>query len=111
FGHVVGMLDLETPSIETNRDVIGERVRAGEIIVDQARELVAQKEHVVGKEIGMNDALRQISRPRFFEKGEFLLEKILQVALDFVGAFAAAFVEWPPARDRERIRALARIIE
>src|SRR5580693_4778715 len=37
FGDVVGMIGLEAPRVEADRDVIGERVAAGEIEIDQAR--------------------------------------------------------------------------
>jgi hypothetical protein len=43
------MIRLEAPAVEADRDVIGERVGAGEIEVDQARQFVAKKKHVVRK--------------------------------------------------------------
>src|SRR5438132_1624366 len=111
LGHVVGMICLEAPGIEANRDVVGERVGAGEIEVDQSGELVAEEEHVVGKEIGVDDALRQVRWPRFFEMRQLGGEKLLQVGLYLVCAGAAILVERPPAADRKRIGAAALEIE
>src|SRR5580704_1667975 len=55
FSDIVGEVLLEAPGVETDRNVVGEGIGAGEIKVDQARQLVAKKEHVVWKEIGMDD--------------------------------------------------------
>ena len=56
LGNVVGAVLFEAPSIEDDRDVIGQQVVAGEIELDQARKLVAEEEDVVGEEISMDDA-------------------------------------------------------
>ena len=60
LGHVVGMVRLETPGVQADRDVIGQHVGAGEIEVDQPRQPVAEEEHIVGEQVGVNDAVRQI---------------------------------------------------
>ena len=63
LGDVEGMIRLETPGVQADRDVIGQHVVAGEREVDQPRQLVAEEEHVVGKQIGVDHAVRQIVRP------------------------------------------------
>src|SRR5215831_1419077 len=49
---------LEAPGIEHHRDVVGECVVAGEVEVDKSRDLAFHEEHVVGKEVGVDHALR-----------------------------------------------------
>ena len=68
LGDVVGAILLEAPGVQADRDVIGEQIVAGEIEIDQAGQLVAEEEDVVGKEIGMDDAGRQVLRPVGFEE-------------------------------------------
>src|SRR5713226_8562869 len=46
LGHIVRMVGFEAPGIEADGDVVGERVGAGEVEIDQARELVAEEEHI-----------------------------------------------------------------
>jgi hypothetical protein len=60
------MIRLETPGVETDGDVVGERIGAGEIEIDQAGELGTEEEHVVRKQVGMDHALRQVFRPSLF---------------------------------------------
>src|SRR4029450_8420733 len=105
FAHIVGMVSLEAPGVEADRDVVGERVRAGEVEIDKSGKLVAEEEHVVGKEIGVDDAMRQIRRPCVFEMRELGREKLLQLGLHLVHARAAALVERPPAINRKRVDA------
>src|SRR5262245_15773570 len=105
------MVGLEAPSVETYRDIISERIVAGEIEVDHPRQPVAEEEHVVRKEIRMDHALRQAARPVTLECGEFLLDQIAQRALHLVDAIAAMPEQRPPAVDRERVSPLACEIE
>src|SRR5262249_58702829 len=105
------MVGLEAPGIEANRDVVSKRVRAGEIEVDQSRELVAEKEHVVGEEIGVDDALRQFRRPRRLEMRQLGGEELLQAGLHLVRPRAAILVKRPPTADRKRIGAAVLEIE
>ena len=65
------MIRLETPGVEADGDVVDQRVGAGEIEIDQPRQLVAEKEYVVGKQVGVDDALRQSLRPFALEQIEF----------------------------------------
>ena len=74
LGHVEGVVALEAPGVERDGDVVGQRIVAGEIEVDQAGELVAEEEDVVGKEIGVDDALRQVGRPVGLQVIELLLD-------------------------------------
>jgi len=54
---------LETPGVEADGDVIGEHVGAGKGEIDQTGHPLAEKEHVVRKQIGVDHALRQIPGP------------------------------------------------
>src|SRR3990172_2758460 len=67
LGDIEAAVSLEAPGIEADGDVVSERVIAGEIEVDQAGNLVAEKEDIVGEEVGMDDALRQVGPPGTFE--------------------------------------------
>ena len=49
LGDVETTVALEAPRIETDREVIYEKVIAGEIKVDQAGKFATQKKYVVGK--------------------------------------------------------------
>ncbi len=103
------MIRLEAPGVEADGDVVGEHIVAGEIEIDQAGQLVAEEEDVVGKQIGMDDALRQIARPGFFQN-----ERVRSRRSHFrpgctPSASPAAHLEQrPPARDRQRVRARVR---
>src|SRR5262249_38528352 len=108
---VVGMVNLEAPGVEADRDVIGKRIGAGEVEVDQAGELIAEKEDIVGEQIGMDYSLRQGTRPVPLEVAELLGEERPEVALHFVGMRAAMLVERPPAVDRQGVGALERKVE
>src|SRR5581483_12260693 len=47
LGDVEGMIHLETPGVETNRDVVSQSIDAGKVEIDEAREPVAEKKDVV----------------------------------------------------------------
>src|SRR5215204_3497794 len=97
------MIGLEAPGVEADGDIEGERVGAGEIEVDQPGEPVAQEEHVVGKQIGVDDALRQVAWPAYFEMVELRLDGRAHAVLYAVGPRRGLFEQRPPARDRERV--------
>jgi len=97
------MIVLKTPGVEANGDVVGERIGAGEVEVDQPGQPVAEEKHIVGKQIGMDDALRQAGRPVTFEHVEFGRDQRIDIALHLVGALATAVVKRPPAGDRQRV--------
>ena len=61
--HVERAVGLEAPGVEADAEVVGEEIVAGEIEVDQAGQLVAEEEHVVGKQVGVDDAARQAGGP------------------------------------------------
>src|SRR5437764_14391801 len=71
------MVELEAPGVEADGKLVGERIGAGEIEIDQPRERIAEKVHVVGKKIGMNDALRQIARPRPLEHAKLRSNRLV----------------------------------
>src|SRR5690606_22188611 len=77
FGEVVFAAPFEGPGVETDRNVVGEEIRAGEVEVDDAGEFPLEEEGVVGKEIAMNRAPGQSFRPVVF--------KSLKVAGDLRG--------------------------
>ena len=108
LGDVEGAVRLETPGIETDRQVVREEVIAGEIEIDQARELVGEEEDVVGKEVGMDHAGRQVFRPGLFQVSQLFGEFVGQALLDLVGARRAGFEQRTPARDREIVLAAER---
>ena len=72
--------------------------------------MIAEKEDIVGEKVGVNDALRQASRPFAFERCELAGEQTVQVALHLVGAMVAGGIKLLPAGDRKRILAAHREI-
>ena len=88
LGDIEGVVRLEAPGVERDGNVVGECVVAGEVEVDQARQLVAEEEDVVGKEIGVDDALRQIRGPVGLEMIELLLDGGGEAGRDVLGARA-----------------------
>ena len=88
LGDIEAAVRLEAPGIEADDDVVGEHIVAGEVEVDQAGNLVAEKEDVVGEEIGMDDALRQVRRPVTFEMAKLLLDLGGKPGRDLVGSVA-----------------------
>src|SRR6202008_2743951 len=88
------------------RDVIGEQIVTGEGEVDNPGELFAEEEYVVGKQVGMDEALRQGARPdAAFEESELGGNEVTQAVLHLVGARGRGFEQRPPARYRQRIGA------
>src|SRR5262249_13827176 len=103
--YVERMVGLEAPRIETNREVVGERVGAGEIEVDQAGQSVAEKEDVIGEEVGMDHPLRKIAGPMQFQIAEFGHNSLPEIPLDAVSQFTGRLGKVSPAIYRERILA------
>ena len=58
LGDVEIHIRLKTPSIEHDGEVIGPNIVAGEIEIDQAGHFAIDEKHIIGKQIGMNDAAR-----------------------------------------------------
>src|SRR5262245_48785048 len=105
------MVGLEAPSIQADRDVIGEGVGAGKVEVDQARKLVTKEKHIVGEQVGVDHAFRQTARPVALMLSKFLVEEALKLPLHLVGARRAVVVKLTPAGDRKRIGAPQRKIQ
>src|SRR5580700_4479816 len=97
------MIGFEAPRVEADGNVIGERVGAGEIEIDQPRQPIGQKEHIVRKQIGVDYALWQALRPLALEYVELGRDKRLEVTFHFVRVLAATLVELAPAGNRKRI--------
>ena len=64
------MVLLEAPGVEADGDIVSYDIGAGEIEVDQPRQTLAEKEDVVGEQVGVDDPLRQPGRPIFLQEGE-----------------------------------------
>src|SRR6266566_2547492 len=96
------MVKLEAPGVEADRDVVGERVGAGEIKIDQAGQPIAEEEHVVGKQIGMDHALWQVARPMPLEMIELGNDRLLEPRLQAIGTARGSTKQRPPALDRDR---------
>ena len=56
FGDVERIVGLEAPGAEADRQIVGERIVAREVEVDEAGKLVAKEKHVVVEKIRMDDA-------------------------------------------------------
>src|SRR6516165_4188786 len=66
--HVEAVISFEAPGVQTDRQVIGEKVGAGEIEVNQAGQLVVAEEYVIRKRVGVVSPLRKVAWPRVFEQ-------------------------------------------
>ena len=86
LGDVEARVLLEAPGVKTDGDVIGERVVASEIEIDQPRDLVAEEEHVVGEKIGMDHSLRQLGGPGPLEMMQLLRDLGGKPRRNLVGA-------------------------
>src|SRR5690606_18962409 len=78
LGDVERPVRLEAPGVEADRDVVGEGVGAGEVEVDDAGHPVAEEEHVVGKQVGVDDAGRKPVGPLLLEDVEFAAEACVE---------------------------------
>ena len=52
--------------------IICELLRAGEVEIDEPGQFIVDKQHIVGKKIGVDDAARQMARPVPVEKSRAL---------------------------------------
>src|SRR5947209_14450185 len=87
----------EAPRVQTDCQIVGEKIAAREIEVDQTGYLAVAEEDVVGKQIGMDDAARQSLRPGRFEESELVAEFGRETLLQFAGARGARFIKPAPA--------------
>src|SRR5690606_38336019 len=63
LGDVERVILLEAPGVQADGDVVREVIVAGEVEIDQSRNLAAAKEDIVRKKIGMNDTGRKVLGP------------------------------------------------
>src|SRR6516162_2442203 len=84
LGRIEGVVRLEAPGVQADGDVIGVEIRAGEVEVDYPGEPVAEKEDIVGKEIGMDGADGEIPGPAGLQKIELAGELLRQAWLDLL---------------------------
>ena len=90
--------------------VVGEEVVAGEIEIDQARHLVAEEEHVVGEQIGVDHAGGQARRPMLLEKRQLGFQFPRQSRLHFVRARGAFLEQVSPAGHGKIVGAVVVIV-
>src|SRR5260370_30511650 len=101
LGDIEAAVRLEAPGVEADRQVIGEKIGAGEIEIDQPRHLAVAEEDIVREQIGMDDPARQPARPRRFQTGELLAEPGGDAPLHLVGARPATLAIPPPTSPAE----------
>ena len=99
------MVGLETPGVEADGDVVDQRVGASKIKIDKPGKLVAKEKHIIWKQVGVNDALRQSTRPLAFQDLQLGADQRFQIAVDLMCSLATALVELAPAGNRKRIAA------
>src|SRR5215475_4034430 len=100
------MISLEAPCIEANRNVIGKCIGACEIEIDQSGQLVAEKKYVVRKEVGVDHALRKLTRPGFLQHLQ-LRGNLGAKSLPYgVASRLGMLIKQPPALNRQGVRAL-----
>ena len=95
LGDVVAAVQLKAPAVEHGRQVIDIGIVAGEIKIDHP-DVTADKQHIVGKIVGMDHAAGQVFGPAgndFFQRG---IDQRFQSVLDRVGVMDG-FGERPPA--------------
>src|SRR6478672_3248284 len=84
LGDVEARVGLKAPGVEADGDVVSEHVGAGEVEVVFNGTAITEKEHVVGKEVGVDHALRQVLRPSLVEIGKLLADLGREAANDGV---------------------------
>src|SRR6266702_3520627 len=89
FGDIEAAITLETPGVQADRDVVSQEIAAREVEINQPRDPLAAEEHVVGKEIGMNDAARQTLGPCGLELRELARELVDEAVAHFMRPRAA----------------------
>src|SRR4029079_10455286 len=106
LGGVELKIRLEAPCIEADCNVVGERVVAGEVKIDQTRKFLIDEEDVVREEVGVDDALRQSIRPGSFEELKLGADKVPEPRHDVLCAGSKRLKKRPPALKAERVDAL-----
>ena len=100
LGDVERAIGLEAPSVQTDGQIVGDEVDAGEVEVDDAGQPVALEERIVREQVGMDDPARQIQRPSALELGEFPIDLRFETVRHAVGGGAAALEQRSPALHR-----------
>src|SRR6516165_1214188 len=104
LGHIKAAVRFEAPGVEADRQVIGKKISAGEIEVNQAGQRVVAEEYVIRKKVGVDYPDREVTRPHGLEQHKFGCEFFGEPGLCLGGAGPTGFEEAPPASDREIIR-------
>src|SRR6516162_1232042 len=104
LGHIKAAVRFEAPGVEADRQVIGKKISAGEIEVNQAGQRVVAEEYVIRKKVGVDYPYREVTRPHGLEQHKFGSEFFGEPRLCLGGAGPTGFEEAPPAGDREIIR-------
>src|SRR5262249_18784352 len=102
--HVETAVGFEAPGVEADRHIIGEKVGAGEIEVNQARDFTLAEKSIVREKIGVDHAGREIARPVRFYQRKLRLQFVGEPGLDFVRPATAGSIKAAPPGDREIVR-------
>src|SRR6516165_10068257 len=101
LGHIEAAIGFEAPSIEADRQIIGEKVGAGEIEVNQAGNFTVAKENVIGKEVSVDHPGRQAARARAFEQLQLGAELFSKPRLHLGRTIETGIEDPPPTSDRK----------
>ena len=107
LGDVQAVVGLEAPGVDADRQVVGERVIAGEVEIDEARQILPEEENIVGEQVGVDHAGRQIAGPVGRDFTEFCVEQVPQAGDDIVGLVAGLRAEGLPPRNGHVVVAMA----
>src|SRR3954452_10037361 len=97
------MIWLEAPGIQTYRNVVGQDVGTGEIEIDHTGQCATEKKYIIGEQVGVDHAMRQIVRPQLFAVRELGGNVAGEIFVHVVGAWRRLRIERAPAFDGQRI--------
>ena len=89
-------------------DIISAGISAGEIEIDEAGDAPIQHQHIIGKQIGMDDAAREVFGPMCLQERAFRRHPRLQARLDLIKIIAAPLGQIIPTLWAKRIGAIKR---
>src|SRR5690606_24650050 len=81
----------------------GEHVVAGKVEINQARQLVLQEEDVVGEQVGVDNAGRQVVRPRLLQMRQLGRDVVAQSCRHSVGPGGTCCEQRLPAVERQGV--------